>query len=90
MDIQMPEMDGIEATIALRKIEKGGARHQPVVALTAHAMKGDDERCWAAGMDGYLTKPIQALELDAVLQIYVNRRQPLGGRAVLALSGSSS
>jgi two-component system sensor histidine kinase/response regulator len=90
MDIQMPEMDGIEATIALRKIEEGGARHQPVVALTAHAMKGDDERCWAAGMDGYLTKPIQALELDAVLQIYVNRRQPLGDRAVLALSGSSS
>jgi signal transduction histidine kinase/DNA-binding response OmpR family regulator len=90
MDIQMPEMDGIEATVALRKIEEGGARHQPVVALTAHAMKGDDERCWAAGMDGYLTKPIQALELDAVLQIYVNRRQPLGDRAVLALSGSSS
>jgi signal transduction histidine kinase/DNA-binding response OmpR family regulator len=90
MDIQMPEMDGIEATIALRKIEKGGARHQPVVALTAHAMKGDDERCWAAGMDGYLTKPIQALELDAVLQIYLNLRQPLGDRAVLAWPGSSS
>src|SRR5580698_1045764 len=90
MDIQMPEMDGIEATMALRKIEKGGARHQPVVALTAHAMKGDDERCWAAGMDGYLTKPIQTLELDAVLQIYVNRCHPPDDRTVLALYGSSS
>jgi CheY-like chemotaxis protein len=76
MDVQMPEMDGLQATSALRKKEKekGDGIRQPVVALTAHAMKGDQERCLAAGMDGYLTKPIGALELDAVLEIYVARR----------------
>ena len=76
MDVQMPEMDGLQATSALRKKEKekGDAIHQPVIALTAHAMKGDQERCLAAGMDGYLTKPIGSQELDAMLEIYVARR----------------
>jgi len=76
MDMQMPEMDGFEATSALREIEKekGDGVHQPVIALTAHAMKGDRERCQAAGMDGYLAKPIRTPELDAVLEIYVARR----------------
>jgi CheY-like chemotaxis protein len=62
MDVQMPEMDGLEATAATRKKEKGGARHRPTVALTAHAMKDDQEKCLAAGMDGYLTKPIRPQE----------------------------
>jgi two-component system sensor histidine kinase/response regulator len=75
MDIQMPEMDGLEATEALRRSEQHTSKRQPVVALTAHAMKGDEERCLAAGMDGYLTKPIRPSELDAVLQIYVERRR---------------
>jgi signal transduction histidine kinase/DNA-binding response OmpR family regulator len=63
MDVQMPEMGGLEATAALRAEEKGSGRHLPVLALTAHAMKGDRERCLAAGMDGYLTKPLRAAEL---------------------------
>jgi PAS domain S-box-containing protein len=73
MDVQMPEMDGCEATAALREKEKekGDGTHQPVIALTAHAMKGDRERCLAAGMDGYLAKPIRSQELDTLLQSYV-------------------
>ena len=76
MDVQMPEMDGIQATVALRENEKekGDGFHQPVIALTAHAMKGDQERCLAAGMDGYLTKPIASQDLDAILDMYVARR----------------
>jgi two-component system sensor histidine kinase/response regulator len=59
MDVQMPEMDGFEATTAVRNKEKENGRHQPIIAPTAHAMKGDSERCLAAGMDGYLSKPIR-------------------------------
>jgi len=67
MDIQMPEMDGFEATAAIREREKKEGGHLPIVALTAHALKGDGERCLAGGMDGYLTKPIQIQDLDRVL-----------------------
>ncbi|MGA7917598.1 MAG: response regulator, partial [Candidatus Acidiferrales bacterium] len=70
MDVQMPEMDGMEATAKLREMEKLTGRRQPVVALTAHAMKGDQELCLAAGMDGYLTKPIRQQELDELLEKY--------------------
>ncbi len=79
MDVQMPEMDGISATVALRQREKGTGEHQPVVALTAHAMAGDDERFLAAGMDGYLSKPIRPQELDQLLQIYLDRQTALAG-----------
>jgi two-component system sensor histidine kinase/response regulator len=74
MDVQMPEMDGLEATAALRAREKDNGAHLWVVALTAHAMKGDRERCLAAGMDAYLSKPIRPSELDEVLQNYLTRR----------------
>jgi CheY-like chemotaxis protein len=67
MDIQMPEMDGFEATAAIRQRERRTGRHQPIVAMTAHAMKGDDQRCVDAGMDGYLAKPIRGEELYALL-----------------------
>jgi two-component system, sensor histidine kinase and response regulator len=73
MDVQMPEMDGLEATKELRKKEKGTGRHQPVVAMTALVMKGDRERCLAAGMDGYLAKPIHPQQLDEVLDAHVSR-----------------
>jgi len=63
MDIQMPEMDGFEATAAIRQKEKAIGAHIPIIALTAHAMKGDRERCVAGGMDGYVSKPVQAEEL---------------------------
>jgi CheY-like chemotaxis protein/nitrogen-specific signal transduction histidine kinase len=77
MDVQMPEMDGFEATAAIREIEKRNGAHLPVIALTAHAMKGDKERCLAAGMDGYLSKPIRPPELDQILEMYVARRNAM-------------
>jgi CheY-like chemotaxis protein len=58
MDVQMPEMDGLEATLAIRHSERDSGRRLPIVAVTAHAMKGDRERCLEAGMDGYVTKPV--------------------------------
>jgi CheY-like chemotaxis protein len=60
MDVQMPDMDGIQATARIREMEEAEARHTPIVALTAHAMKGDRDRFLAAGMDGYIAKPIRA------------------------------
>jgi CheY-like chemotaxis protein/nitrogen-specific signal transduction histidine kinase len=63
MDMEMPEMDGLEATVRIRGHEKGTGRHVPIIAMTANAMKGDRERCLEAGMDGYVAKPIQPAEL---------------------------
>ena len=74
MDVQMPEMDGLQATMAIREQEKVTGFHQPIIAMTALAMKGDQERCSAAGTDGYLSKPISPEQLDGALDSYVHRR----------------
>jgi CheY-like chemotaxis protein len=68
MDVQMPNMDGLEATAHIRKREKATGRHIPIIALTAHAMKGDREACLNAGMDAYVSKPLKAGELFSVIE----------------------
>ena len=72
--------------MAIRKKEKDSGNHLPIVALTAHAMKGDREKCLARGMDGYLTKPIRPQELDELLEIYVARRKGAANEAERILS----
>jgi two-component system sensor histidine kinase/response regulator len=68
MDVQMPEMDGMAATAAIRKNEsKNGTARLPIFAMTAHAMKGDRERCLEAGMDGYITKPVRFSDIEQTL-----------------------
>jgi len=70
MDVQMPNMSGLEAAAAIRTLERGTGRHVPIVAMTAHAMKGDQERCLDAGMDDYISKPIQPGHMmDVVAQV---------------------
>ncbi len=68
MDVQMPELDGLEATIAIREMEKPSGRHTPIIAMTAAAMKGDREKCLQVGMDGYISKPIDPEQLTSTLQ----------------------
>ncbi len=78
MDVQMPEMDGIAATITIRDWEKTTGFHQPIVAMTALVMKGDRERCLNAQMDRYLSKPIRPGELDDLLDSYTVRKRVRG------------
>ena len=67
MDVQMPEMDGLESTAVIREQERQRGGHLPIIALTAHAMKGDQERCLITGMDDYISKPINAQTLSAAI-----------------------
>lgn len=76
MDVQMPEMDGLDATIAIREWEKTTGAHIPIMAMTAHAMKGDRERCLAVGMDGYTSKPIRLKELEQTLAELIGPSNP--------------
>jgi PAS domain S-box-containing protein len=85
MDVQMPEMDGLDATRAVRARERGTITHVPIVAMTAHAMEGDRERCLDAGMDGYVTKPVEAERLIEAVESAAGSFDP--GRAVARLRG---
>jgi len=71
MDVQMPNMNGLEATASIRKLEKTSDRHTPILALTAHALEGDRERCIDAGMDDYLSKPIHTKDLLAKINTLI-------------------
>ena len=70
MDVQMPEMDGLAATAAIRAAETLGGGRVPIVAMTAHAMDGDRQRCLDAGMDGDLTKPVRSADLYAAIEAF--------------------
>jgi CheY-like chemotaxis protein len=83
MDVQLPEMDGFETTGAIRARERGTGVHLPIIAMTAHAMKGDRERCIAAGMDSYISKPFEIKELIELLERFssVLRKKQVGSRS---------
>jgi PAS domain S-box-containing protein len=83
MDVQMPEMDGLEATAVIRTLEKVTGAHVPIIALTAHAMTGDREACLAAGTDGYLSKPVNANDLFALIEELAGTPSVVPGRTVV-------
>lgn len=81
MDVQMPGMDGIETTAEIRRTERVSGKHIPIVALTAHAMKGDQEKCFRAGMDDYLSKPASLTSLRVMLEKWSVRKQDAAAAA---------
>jgi signal transduction histidine kinase/DNA-binding response OmpR family regulator len=88
MDVQMPQMDGLEATAAIRESETQRDRHIPIVAMTAHALKGDRERCLAAGMDAYVAKPVHADELFSAIDSVLGG--PGGGTEFAELASTAA
>ncbi len=90
MDLQMPEMGGLEATAVIRAREKSTGTHVPIIALTAHALRGDDERCLQAGMDGYISKPIEPTRLWEVMSDVLASASPAEATSGLLLGQGSS
>lgn len=91
MDVQMPEMDGLEATRRIREMEKETGRHVPIIAMTAHAMKGDREMCLEAGMDDYISKPLKAADMFEKIERLVSgggARPALQERPVIDVSSA--
>jgi two-component system, sensor histidine kinase and response regulator len=86
MDVQMPEMDGFQCTAIIRDREQMTGYRLPIIAMTAHAMKGDEARCLAAGMDAYLSKPIQPDELFELVERHVGLPSVPVASAALSLS----
>ncbi|MCO4759602.1 MAG: response regulator, partial [Oceanospirillaceae bacterium] len=84
MDVQMPEMDGLQATARIRELEAGGASHLPIIAMTANAMKGDREQCLSAGMDDYIPKPIRSQQLYDTIDQVVNAAASEAGMSAVS------
>jgi two-component system, sensor histidine kinase and response regulator len=89
MDVQMPEMDGFEATGLIREYERETEKHIPIIAMTAHAMQGDRERCLEAGMDDYITKPLEPKVLFSVLDRWIKAADTVTGEEEVLLDYSS-
>ncbi|MCH5372505.1 MAG: response regulator, partial [Planctomycetes bacterium] len=88
MDVQMPVMDGLKATAAIRKLDAPAKARIPIIAMTAHALRGDAERCIAAGMDGYISKPIDAAELIELVERMGDRNELPDTSAALPSGGA--